>query len=67
MNTQTCKVICLPTQDKTNLFKDKNLFHSIGLEPQTGHSINSSVSGLHLYFLSDDEIQKGDFFLEKSF
>lgn len=61
-----CKIVVLTTNDKVKLFRDNSkneLFYS-NLTPQTGNSINSCVDGLHLYILSDDEMNQGDPIIE---
>ena len=64
LHTKRCGVLNLPTEDTVNIFHDgKKMFHSFGLEPQTGHSINSSCKGRHVYIVSDGiEIAEGDWF-----
>ena len=64
-NEKVCKVVMLPTEDTVNIFHDgKKMFHSIGLEPQTGHSINSDCNGIHIHLLSEDAICEGDWYLQ---
>lgn len=55
-------VVMLPTDEETNLFWRPlhGLFHSVGVNPQTGHSINSEVKGQYLYIVSNSTIKKGD-------
>ena len=47
--------ILLPMEKETNLFRDSNgkLFHSIGCDPQTGHSVNSDCIGQQLIIVDD--------------
>lgn len=64
-NTKRVVVLNLPTEDKVNIFHDgTRMFNSFGLNPQTGHSINSSCEGRHVYLMSEeDEIKTDDWFI----
>ena len=67
MNTLDCKVVSLPTEDKVNIFsRESEIFHSFGIEPQTGHSMNSSVVGLHVYFTSDYSPSESDYVISSN-
>jgi len=51
----------IATDQPVNLFRDDTrLFHSIGIHPQTGSSVNSSVEGLMIYLIdSNTPIKEG--------
>lgn len=72
METKVCKIICLNTSavnqnlDYTQIFQDINGFFipcSDDSKRECREAIKNNISPKHLYIISDDEIQKGDYFL----
>lgn len=53
----------IPTENKTRLFKDHDGFYT-GKNHQTGHSINSSVTGIDVYITNDEKIEADDYYID---
>ena len=67
MKTRLCKPVLVETKEPTTIFKDHSGLYCTGLEPQTGHSINSCVTGYKLILISldpDEKIEVGDMFYD---
>ncbi len=55
-----CKVIMLPTEQKSNIFYAIGHNYFTSSFQQLANTINSDCKGYHLYTISDDEIQDDD-------
>lgn len=56
------QIIMLPTEKATHIINDRGNLEFIS-HKQIASTINSIVTGINLYFLSDDEIKEGDWCL----
>lgn len=64
MSFKRTKVVMLPTNEKASLLLGTSIEGKL-VKSNRGVSNSTHLKNQHLYFLSDDEIKEGDWFLEK--
>lgn len=55
-------VLMLPTSDKSNLFRNKES-NLLSMRKYLDVSLNNNIENLNLYFLNDEHIKEGDWYL----